>query len=252
MLNFKEYIEERVYRLTSEEQADVHDVVDKYLQLFNKDILKKFIILKVKPEDFYKKHLNEDKNLLIGYINFFDNMSKSQKEIPVYVSFKVDSKDRGLYEYDEDENGKVTKENIILYYYKLKFYKKYIEDALVHELFHAKQPHKIPKSNYGKNLTSYYLDPVEVHNYTSNIIKMIEDEYNEGTSESNEELLLFLKLFAQHGNILPEPIKVPAFLQGKQDFITTLYRNKNKPSYKHEYKRFFSKIYDVYKRLQNH
>jgi hypothetical protein len=37
MLNFKEYIEERIYRLTSEEQSDVHDVVNRYLELFNKD-----------------------------------------------------------------------------------------------------------------------------------------------------------------------------------------------------------------------
>ena len=46
MLNFREYLGERIYRLTSDEQEDVHKVVDMYLRLFNKEILKKFIILK--------------------------------------------------------------------------------------------------------------------------------------------------------------------------------------------------------------
>jgi hypothetical protein len=242
MLTFKDFLVERVYRLSPTERSGVQSVVDRYLKLFNKDILKKFIILKIKPEDYYKKYLNEEGVLNIGYISFFDDSAKTQRELPVHVSFDKGSKDRGLYEYDEDEDGNITHERIILYYYKLRFIKNDIEDALVHELFHAKQPYKLPGKKYGNSLSEYYLDPVEIHNYTSNIVKLIEDEYNEGNIK---DLLTSLKTFIQN----PRPVTIPKFLRGKEEFITILIDNKDNPKYKEEYKRFFKKLYDTYKHL---
>jgi hypothetical protein len=249
MCNFKEFLYERVYRLEANEQEQVNTVIDNYIKLFNKDVVKKLSISGVKPIDFYIKHLNKQGLLPIGNINFIDNSTEKHRELPVFVSFSTKSKDRGLYELDIDDNGNITKEHIILYYYKLSLTRKFIEDALVHELFHAKQPHKTPRENYRKNKTTYYLDPTEVHNFTSNIIKMIEDQYNSGTVEEKDNLLTFLEQFARRGKSTSSNFNVPDFLKGKQEFLRALVNNKNNPKYKEEYKRFFKKIYYIYTQL---
>jgi hypothetical protein len=249
MLNFTDFLQERIYRLEPNEQNQVNTIVDRYSKLFNKDITKKLLISGVKPKDYYRKSINKQGLLPIGSINFFDNSTEKYRELPVFVSFERNSKDRGLYELDIANNGDITKEHIILYYYKLPLTRKFIEDALVHELFHAKQPHETRKENYRKNKTNYYLDPTEVHNFTSNIIKMIEDQFRGGTVEENDKLLAFFLFFSRRGRSTLNIFDVPDFLKGKQEFLRALVNNRNNPRYKEEYKRFFKKIYYIYTQL---
>ena len=249
MFNFTEFLQERIYRLEPNEQDQVDAIVDYYTKLFNKDTLKKLLITGTKPKDHYRKLINKQGLLPIGHINFFDNNTEKYRKIPVFVSFERESKERGLYELDTADSGDITKEHIILFYYKLSLTRKFIEDALVHELFHAKQPYKTPREGYRKNKTNYYLDPTEIHNFTSNIIKMIEDQYKNGTVEENNNLLTFLDQFARRGKSISSNFDVPDFLKGRQEFLRALVNNKNNPKFKDEYKRFFKKIYYIYTQL---
>jgi len=256
MITFKQYFEEtnRVYNLTGDEELEVHKIIDKYFKTFSPDSITKYHIISQTPEKYFQNKIDSQKRLFLGNISYIDNQDNKVRKCPVYVSFKRNTRRRGEYHHDVTRNGEIVN-YINLFYFRLKLKKYDVEDVLVHELFHAKQPYKIPRKGYNPHIKRrYYYDPVEVHNITSTIIRYIENEFRKGDPNKNRDLVLFLKVFAQSGNMLPEPIPVPEFLRDKEDFIKTLYRNRNNPKeprYRKEYKRFYSKIYSLYNDLQN-
>lgn len=249
MISFKQFLLERSYKLSFQEAEEVDKIVNRYLKFFNPSILKKLIIFKAKPEDYYKNKINEQGNFFLGSIQYYDDYEKREKKIPIEVSFIRNEKDRGRYEAKTLKDGTLINEVIYLYYYKLKFYYDDIEDVLVHELYHAKQPYKTPGKEYRKSKRGYYTDPVEVHTYTSLIIDAIEDAYANNTPEENQKFLKYLKIFAREGRV-PKDLEAPKFLEQKNEFIKTLYANRNNPKYKKEYQRFINKILWIVDKLE--
>ena len=262
MISFKQFflekLSERVYNLSSEEQQEVKKMTDRYEQKFDKQLFKRLVVMKKKPEDFYKKELNKKGTvnagmLPLGLIAYHDDKDKEDKEIPVYVSFERDSKDRALYQRDEDEDGKAYWEAIILYFYKMSFDRNIIEDVLVHELVHAKQHHKYPGKKYTKGGKYYWLEPVEVAAYTSNIIKALDDFLQKSTPEEKQKTIELLKNFITRG-IVDFGKDTPWFLNDKKEFLHALYDNRNnvkEPRYRREFKRFYKKIFSIYQDLKN-
>jgi len=237
MISFKQFVLERVYRLSEVEQESVNDIVDFYMNLFDPKRLKMPIakIITLGPQRVYKDYINEKGYITIGLVKFHDDEDDQDKQIPVYVGFDKKSKDKGTYIYDADTH----EEYIVLHYYKLKYDREFIEDALVHELNHAKQPYKNPGKHYDRSTLDYYTDPVEVHNYVSNIVHIIEKEYEKNPTE----VVKALEEYIRNGGYAPGNIVYKAIEKiGKSEFVVFLYNNKDKPKVKKEYQRFINKL----------
>jgi hypothetical protein len=235
-------LNERVYQLSNIEQQTISQVVKTYMETFRTNAK----VVSLGAENVYKQYINKP----IGFVEFFDNKSQIDKKIPVYVSFEKNPDDKGKYIYKEDKNGKVLEEHIILYYYKMKHDADFVEDALVHELFHAKQPYKTPGEHYRRSKIDYYTDPVEVHAYVSNIIKAIENEYLKSEDPSN--ILKFLEAFAREGKLpnLPESSIIKKI--GKDEFVNYLYDNRDQPKVAKEHKKLVSKLHWLYNHLKSY
>jgi len=251
MLSFKQFVLERVYRLSGVEQQSVNKIVDFYMNLFDPKRLKMPIakIISLGPEKVYKKYINDKGLITIGIVEFHDDEDNVDKKIPVYVGFDKKSKDKGTYIY----NGPTNEEYIILHYYKLKYDRDVIKDALIHEVNHAKQPYKDVGKHYGRSTLDYYMDPVEVHNYVTNIIQVIEDQYAAAeTLEERKEILKELEEFIRNGNIPDNYLGDLIKKVGKHEFIEYLYDNKDNPRVKKEYHRFINKLNWLYSNLKDY
>jgi hypothetical protein len=249
-----EKLSEKVYNLSEEEQEEVNKIVNTYEEKFGKNMVKRFLLSNINPKIFYKKELIEKGRpnagcLFLGMIRYFDNKDKVERQIPVYVSFDEKAKDRGVYNRDEDEDGNLIWEDIVLYQRRISYDITRIEDALVHELFHAKSHSKNPRKKYEKGGTHYWLDPVETAAYTSNIIKSL-DEYLQDYPEDKPAMILYLKSFMERGMISPDK-NTPWFLLDKFEFLKHLYDNRNNPKFKKEFQRFYKKVYSIYEDLKN-
>jgi hypothetical protein len=254
MKSFKDYLTERVYQLSNIEQKSIDKTVDAYMRIFDPKALKmpyvKFISLG--PERVFKNNLNERGYITIGLVEFYDQRAEEDRTIPVYVSFDKESKDKGTYIYETDEDGKRVDEYILLHFYKLKYNRDVIEDALVHELNHAKQPYKSPGKYYSKSKLDYYTDPVEVHNYVSNIIKAIENEYIKANAEKQKAILSFVEVFARTGKLPDVPESEIIKRIGKDEFVNFLYDNKDVPKLKKEHQRLINKLMWLYTNLREY
>ena len=251
MLSFKQFVLERVYRLSGIEQQSINKIVDFYMDLFDPKRLKMPIakIISLGPEKVYKKYINDKGFITIGILEFHDDEDDVDKKIPVYVGFDKKSADKGTYIYDADTN----EEYIVLHYYKLKYDRDFIKDALVHEVNHAKQPYKNVGKHYERSKLDYYTDPVEVHNYVTNIIQIIEDQYVAAqTPGQRKEILNDLEEFIRNGNV-PDNHLGDLFKKiGKHEFIEYLYNNKDNPKVKKEYHRFINKLTWLLNSLREH
>ena len=242
-MTFKEFFCERTYRFSSIEEETLNKTVDTYMDIFDPQKLKMPLvkIIALGPERVYKKFLNNKGFVTIGFVKFHDDRLNQDREIPVYVGFDKKSLDKGTYIYQEDKNGQRTEEYIVLHYYKLKYDRAFIEDALEHELNHAKQPYKFVGKNYGRSKLDYYTDPVEVHNYVSNIIRAIEKQYLESSDPS--KVLEFLEAFAREGK-LPNMAESDIIKKiGKDEFVKYLYDNREDPKVSKEHKKLISKLH---------
>lgn len=243
------FLQERIYRLQPVEDLQVKKLVERYLELFNVNVRKRFLILKTPPEIFYKKKLNHNNEMLLGVLIYKEFNSEDKKDIPVYINFDKTATDRGQLraEVEKDEKGKITKVipvDIVLYYYKNKFDAKYLEDIIVHELNHAKQIYKTPKVNYTDTEETYWLDPIEEHNYTSNIIKEIEDHFQESDDNEKQNTLNFIKNLLTGNEMYI--YNTPPYIKNRDTFLRVLYQNRNNPKYKGSFQRFYKKIYWLY------
>ena len=241
MLSFKQFITERVYRLSNVEQQSVDKIVDFYMNLFDPKRLKMPIakIISLGPERVYKNYINEKGFITIGILEFHDDEDNVDKKIPVYVGFDKKSTDKGTYIYDAN----MDEEYIILHYYKLKYDRVFIKDALIHELNHAKQPYKNVGKHYDRSKLDYYTDPVEVHNYVTNIIQAIEDEYVEAeTLKERQEIISELEDFIRAGQVPDNVLGDRIRRIGKHEFVETLYNNKDNPKVTRAYHKFINKL----------
>jgi len=252
-ISFKEFIIERVYQLSDIEYNTVSDVVDSYMSIFDPKRLKMPIakIISLGPERVYKKYINDKGFITVGFVEFHDDRTNTDKKIPVFVGFDKKSKDKGTYIYETDEEGNKKEEYILLHYYKLKYDADVIMDALIHELYHAKQPYKTVGKHYERSKLDYYTDPVEVHNYVTNIINAIESEYLKANEQTKANLLHFLEVFTREGKLpdLPESNIIKKI--GKDEFVNYLYDHRNEPRVKKEHRRLINKLLWLHNSLKN-
>jgi len=252
MISFKQYLLERTYNFSALEQESIQKVVQMYMRMFDPKRLNMpmFKIISIGPEKVYREYMNKEGRINIGYVKFRDDRSKKDKEIPVYVGFDKNSIEKGTYVYEEPTETQKEEEYILLHYYKIKYDYDVVEDALEHEVNHAKQPYKTPGKNYNRSKLDYYTDPVEVHNYVSNIIKAIEKEYVE--SEYPQEVISFIEQFAREGKVPNSPLGDIIKKIGKNEFVEYLYNNRNNPKVAKEHKKLISKLSWLYNHLKEY
>ena len=234
-------LEEKFLKFSNTEEQDTQKIINRYEELFIKpkwDIKK----LGKTTEEYYKKQLDADGFLPLGKIRYFDDRTKSNKEIDVLVSFEKNTKDKGSFNANLDyDTYEITYEEIILYYYKIRLSVESVDDILTHELNHAKQGQKIPSKKYDRGGLDYWLDPIEVHNYTSNIVRIMDRELNLPDADEyyeKERILNFLKSFNE-GKI---PSEIPKMLKSKEEFIQAILDARNIPKYKKQFEKFFKKM----------
>jgi hypothetical protein len=254
MYTFKQFLAERVYQLSNTEQDSVSEITDNYMKFFNPAKFKMSLmkIISIGPAKVYNEYLNDKGFITTGLIKFHDDRSDTDKTIPVYVGFDKAATDKGTYIYETDKDGNKVDEYILLHYYKIKYNRDFVEDALVHELNHAKQPYKSVGKNYGRSKLDYYTDPVEVHNYVSNIIKAIENEYLKADSQKRKEILKQLEEFARAGKLSNNELgKIISYI-GKDEFVNYLFDNRDKKHVRREHQKLVNKLHWLYSQLNNY
>ena len=234
-------LEEKFLKISNIEEQDAQVIIKKYYDLF---IKRKWDIRKLgkTTEEYYKNKLDVEGYLPLGKMRYYDQRTKSNRIVEVLVSFEKNSKQRGSYDITYDPNtDQINYDEIILYYYKIGLSIEAVDDILIHELGHAKQGQKIPSKKYTRGGLDYWLDPIEVHNYTSNVIRIIDRELNRPDADKYQEkgeILNFLKNFNE-GKL---PSEIPYMLNSKKEFLEAIFSAKNNPKYRKEYLKFFKKM----------
>jgi len=261
MLPFKTFITERVYQLDSKENKQVEDVLQTYERLFDPSV-----IGNKDPQKVYKKNLTKD-GIFIGSIMFFDNASKQNREIPVYVSFEDVSADASFS--DED--------NVIeLFYNQFDDLSTILKrNKIAHELFHAKQHYKKITTGYKKAIgkrslpsgdvairseRGYYFAPNEYPVQVASIIHEMDRQYRlilkhiksgngrQFWEKQRQGFLRLLDMFLRSPKVITGN-DLPSYLKDQERFIRALYRNKNDVKYSKYYKDFKRKLYWFYQNL---
>jgi len=262
MINFKEYLKEDidpVYFLSDFERQQVDIVLKRYLKVFDPDILNNKA-----PEEFYKKQLlglqyapiNGTYNL--GYLKYDGG------DVSVVVNFDKNFLAKASYE----EQQNVIE---IFYYHFDNLLDSQKRTAIVHELFHAKQEDKSLSPEYRKSLhrrslgngrvtvrskRGYYFSKNEFTIHVSTILFEIDRQYRYITDNINktnsigwkkvkERFFSGLLRFIEHGNIK----ELPPYLNDEQDFVKTIFRNRNNFEMVKYYDFLRDRLYDKYTNL---
>lgn len=258
MNSFTSFISERVYEITSEEEKQINDIVEKYRELFFKDRKTSLKISYETPEIYFKDQLDDTgENLYLGTINYIDLKDNIVKPTNVFISFDREANSRGEF-YDEYNE-------IYLYYYNLEFKERLIKDILTHELLHAKQHYKKmsksykeairkrkkPSGEYGlRSYRKYYYDPLELPVYTTLLVRDILSEYRESNKLEKVMLKNFLEGFIKRGaEIRKIDGFVPECILDKRDFLKFIFLNRKHKKYKKLYKDFIKKLYWTYNKM---
>jgi hypothetical protein len=245
-MTFNSFFTERIYTITADENTQINILTEKYIDIFNSSKTIRYNILRYTPLMYFASKLEADDTLYLGKIKYESLQDGRKYNLDVYVSFE---KRPGV----EGSHSKDLKKAFI-YYYTVGFNKGIILETITHEVMHAKQHYKEHTEKYKEfvkhpeigKLKDYYFDPVEYPVQEATTINAIEQAYNEASTEQKEEILLFLKVFAQSGGSLPEEIKVPFYLENKVKFLDTLVQNKDNT----KFKTFFKKLYWLYNKLK--
>jgi len=256
MINFLNFILEKVYDLSDKEEKDIEKLVSKYTELFFKDNKTKIKIIAVTPKKYFEDELDEKGRLHLGDIKVKDLEKDKIRKIEIFVSFEKDQNARGEFSESEKE--------VVLYYFPLGASKDRIKDVLTHEILHAKQHYKKIGEKYKKAVKrrklpsgevtfrsnrDYYLDPVELPVYTTLIVKQFLQEYESNEDIYKVKLKSFLKDFIKTGAKPTVDDRAPDAIIDKNDFLKFLYRNRRNKQYSRQYKSFIKKLFWLYSKL---
>ena len=260
MQSFVNFIFEKVYKVTKEENEQIEKLVKKYEKLFFKDLKTRAKILIKTPQIFFKDKLNsqDPNNLFLGSIKYEDLKDNIIKKTNVFVNFETEYTTHGEY-YDKDNE-------IILYFHPLGSNKRKVKDTLIHELLHAKQQYKTISKNYKTSTRSrtlpdgsitmrsnrgYYFDPLEMPVYTTLIVRDIISNYKSEDKVERKKLKKYIRDFIKRGAKLDvNDSDAPAFLIDKRDFLKFVYKNKNNVKYRKNYNDFLKKLYWAYTKMK--
>jgi hypothetical protein len=251
---FNYFFTERVYKLTPFEKKQVDQIILNYASLVTSDAKTRIEIMRLTPEIFFKDKLQDDNTLRLGYITYTDLQTNGRKKIAVDLDFTRNPGQLGEYH--------SSSKKIKIFYYGFPRKEPYaIQETLIHELLHAKQQYKTLKKGYARairtradrgtmrSMRGYFFDPVEFPVHSTLTIDSIRNAFNDADSETQQEILNFLKVFSKGGKLPPD--SVPAFLDNKVPFLQTIIRNKNNPKLKRQYRNFFKKLYWLYSSLSS-
>ncbi|NDB81860.1 MAG: hypothetical protein EB127_03805 [Alphaproteobacteria bacterium] len=269
MFSFKDFISEDihpVYILTDFENEQVDNILDTYHYLLNPDVLDS-----VSPEKYYKKKLLSSEygrlanTLNLGKLRYNTSEKGDVGNVSVVVNFTTDIVAKAAYseKYDTIE---------IFYYYFDKLSENQKRSAIKHELFHAKQEDKTLTPEYRRSINKrtlpngnisirskrgYYFSENEFTVHVSTIIAEIDRqdkvfkkyiEQSEGTKKTfwEKQRQGFIKLLLQfiEGNLNIRSL--PSYLKDEEDFIKTVYRNKNNPDMVQYYDFLRDRLHDKY------
>jgi len=260
MQNFVNFIFEKVYKITKDENDQIEKLIKKYEKLFFKDLKTRARILIKTPQEFFKDKLNpqDPNNLFLGAINYLDLEDDKIKKTNVFVNFEVDTTSNGEY-YDKHNE-------IILYFHSLGSNKRKIKDTLTHELLHAKQQYKAIGKKYKSSIKDrklpdgsitmrsnrgYFFDPLEMPVYTTLIVRDIISNYKSSDKQERKILKNYIRDFIKRGAKLDiNDDLAPAFLIDKRQFLKFVYKNKNNIKYRKNYNDFLKKLYWAYTKMK--
>ena len=263
MSTFKTFIaEKKGYELNAQENKQVEDILNTYLEYFDPELLKGH-----DPKQVYRKSIKDDR-ILIGTIKYHDLALKEDNTLPVYVSFEHFAADAA---YEEARNV------IELYFYNFNKLSTIMKrNKIVHELIHAKQHFKKLTPEYRRSLNKrttpsgrttirsergYFFAPNEYPVQVSSIIHEMDRQYRlilqKLKAGSNVKFwenqrtgfLRLLEQFLRSARPL-ESDDIPNYLKNEKRFIMALQRNKDNPKYSKYYKDFKQKMYWYYQRLK--
>lgn len=265
MSKFKNFLLERIYKLTDTERAQIDHIVNVYTHIF-----KGVTDLKTERSDL----LNDNDEVHIGEIEYVDLEDGKTKKINVVV---VSSEKEYRASFDINTNT-ITLNFNILGTSSVNL----LQSSLMHELLHAKQQYKKKGEEYSyatrkrtktngeetvRSKRGYFLHPTEFPVHTTVAIEEIRKQYKELndriTAARNANRLgelkfwtdkldtfkLFLKTFLKSGGNMPEEIAKPIFNKNQSEFISTLLRNKSNPRYTKYYQKFFNAVFQIYTQL---
>lgn len=269
MLSFKDFINEDiqpVYFLNDFENEQVDTILRKY-----HDYLDPGVLDGEDPEIFYKKRLlsseyGELENTLnLGKLLYNTDEKGATNGVSVVVSFITDIVAKAAYseKYDTIE---------LFYYYFDKINENQKRNAIKHELFHAKQEDKSLTPEYRRSINrrtlpngnitirskrGYFFSPNEFSVHVSTIVAEIDRQnklFNNYISQSTgvkkafweKQKQGFKKLLLQfiEGNLNIKSL--PSYLMDEEDFIKTVYRNKNNPDMVKYYDFLRDRLHDKY------
>ena len=260
MQNFVNFLFEKVYKITKDENEQIEKLVKKYEKLFFKDLKTRARILIKTPQEFFKDKLNpqDPNNFFLGSIKYEDLKDNKIKKTKVFVNFEIDNTTNGEY-YDAHNE-------IILYFHSLGSNKRKIKDTLTHELLHAKQQYKTIGSSYKKSIRNrvlpygsitmrsnrgYFFDPLEMPVYTTLIVRDIISNYKSGDRQERKIFKNYIRDFIKRGAKLDiNDSLAPAFLLDKANFLKFIYKNKNNVKYRKNYNDFLKKLFWAYTKMK--
>ena len=256
MIDFLNFISEKVYEISNKEEKDIEKLVDKYKELLFKDTSTKIKIIDVTPKKYFEDKLDEKGRLPLGDIKVKDLERDKFRKIDIVVSFEKDTNARGEFYESEKE--------VVLYYFPIGFSTDRVRDILTHELLHAKQHYKKIGEKYKKAVKrrklpsgevtfrsnrDYYFDPVEMPVYTTLIINQFLKEYESNNDIYKIKLKSFLRDFIRTGAKPTVDDRAPDAIIDKNDFLKFLYKNRKNKKYSRQYKSFIKKLFWLYSKL---
>jgi hypothetical protein len=261
---FKQFVTEKTYSVTQKERKQIDDIFDRYQLYFNEDKLQG-----KSPEAVYRKKLQEDGTFFLGTIVYTDQVDRKEKKLHVEVSFG--QKASAAAGYRESTNS------VILFYnYFSNLSSNEQRNTILHEVLHARQHYKklrpqdirathqrtLPSGQVSiRSKQAYYTSPNEFPIQLASITEELQRQYSlilqhlkRGDNKKfwEKQRLGFLRLldtFIRSSN-LPKDFPLPSYLKYQEDFIRTLFRIKDKPEYKNQYRKFKLALQHYYQKLK--
>jgi|694.fasta_scaffold02170_9 hypothetical protein len=263
LVPFKKFVTEKTYSVTSKERKQIEDIFDRYQLYFNDDKLQG-----KSPEAVYRKKLQGDGTFFLGTVTYIDQVDRKEKKLHVEVSFG--QKASAAAGYRESTNS------VILFYnYFSNLSPNEQRNTILHEVLHARQHYKklrpqdiratnqrtLPTGQVSiRSKQGYYTSPNEFPIQLASITEELQRQYSlilqhlkRGDNKKfwEKQRIGFLRLldtFIRSSN-LPKDFPLPSYLKYQEDFIRTLFRIKEKPEFRKQYRKFKLALQHYYQKL---
>ncbi|CAB5226308.1 hypothetical protein UFOVP760_87 [uncultured Caudovirales phage] len=263
LVPFKKFVTEKTYNVTSKERKQIEDIFDRYQLYFNDDKLQG-----KSPEAVYRKNLQEDGTFFLGTITYIDQVDRKEKKLHIEVSFG--QKASAAAGYRESTNS------VILFYnYFSSLSPNEQRNTILHEVLHARQHYKklrpqdirathqrtLPSGQVSiRSKQDYYTSPNEFPIQLASITEELQRQYSlilqhlkRGDNKKfwEKQRLGFLRLLDTfiRSSKLPKDFPLPSYLKYQEDFIRTLFRIKDKPEFRKQYRKFKLALQHYYQKL---